>query len=132
MWKKRAETTWERGVVVKLISKTSSCIRPITYSRKPQVNSPVYTAQINPGRTRVRPGLKLTQVVFTRHFSKLPGSNPGKWCLHNKLTPVEPGLAVFTLSLHRVNRANDFHVVISHSTVASWSVWCIITCNCTR
>ena len=24
--KKRAETTWERGVVVKLISKTSSCI----------------------------------------------------------------------------------------------------------
>ena len=29
MWKKRAETTWERGVVVKLISKTSSCIRPI-------------------------------------------------------------------------------------------------------
>ena len=29
MWKERAETTWERGVVVKLISKTSSCIRPI-------------------------------------------------------------------------------------------------------
>ena len=29
MWKKRAETTWERGVVVKLINKTSSCIRPI-------------------------------------------------------------------------------------------------------
>ena len=29
MWKKRAETTWERGVVVKLISKTSSCRRPI-------------------------------------------------------------------------------------------------------
>ena len=29
MWKKRAETTWERGVVVKLISKTSSCIRSI-------------------------------------------------------------------------------------------------------
>ena len=29
MWKKRAETIWERGVVVKLISKMSSCIRPI-------------------------------------------------------------------------------------------------------
>ena len=29
MWKKRAETTWERGVVVKLISKTSLYIRPI-------------------------------------------------------------------------------------------------------
>ena len=29
MWKKRAETTWERGMVVKLISKTSSCRRPI-------------------------------------------------------------------------------------------------------
>ena len=29
MWKKRAETTWERGVVVKLISKTSSCLRSI-------------------------------------------------------------------------------------------------------
>ena len=40
--------------------------------------SPVYTAQTNPGRTRVRPGLKRTQVVFTRHFSKLTGgSNPG-------------------------------------------------------
>ena len=44
--------------------------------------SPVYTAQTNPGRTRVRSGLKLTQVVFTRHFSKL--------------TRVEPGLVVFT------------------------------------
>ena len=44
--------------------------------------SPVYTAQTNPGRTRVRPGLKLTQVLFTRHFSKL--------------TRVEPGLVVFT------------------------------------
>ena len=32
--------------------------------------------------TRVRPGLKLTQVVFTRHFSKL--------------TRVESGLVVFT------------------------------------
>ena len=32
--------------------------------------------------TRVRPGLKLTQVVFTRHFSKL--------------NRVEPGLVVFT------------------------------------
>ena len=31
--------------------------------------------------TPVRPGLKLTQVVFTRHFSKL--------------TRVEPGLVVF-------------------------------------
>ena len=31
-WKKRAETTWKRGVVVKLISKTSSCIRPIIVS----------------------------------------------------------------------------------------------------
>ena len=40
--------------------------------------SPVYTAQTNPGRTRVRPRLKRTQVVFTRHFSKLTGgSNPG-------------------------------------------------------
>ena len=28
MWKKRAETTWEQGVVVKLVSKTPSCIRP--------------------------------------------------------------------------------------------------------
>ena len=27
--------------------------------------SPVYTAQTNSGRTRVRPGLKLTQIVFT-------------------------------------------------------------------
>ena len=27
MRKKRPETAWERGVVVKLISKTSSCIR---------------------------------------------------------------------------------------------------------
>ena len=57
--------------------------------------------------TRVRPGLKLTQVVFTRHFSKL--------------TRVEPGLAVFTrqkltrasfnpgrtrVSLCRVNRTS--------------------------
>ena len=33
-------------------------------------------------RTQVRPGLKLTQVVFTQHFSKL--------------TRVEPGLVVFT------------------------------------
>ena len=32
--------------------------------------------------TQVGPGLKLTQVVFTRHFSKL--------------TRVEPGLVVFT------------------------------------
>ena len=32
--------------------------------------------------TLVRPGVKLTRVVFTRHFSKL--------------THVEPGLAVFT------------------------------------
>ena len=32
--------------------------------------------------TRVEPGLKLTQVVFTRHFSKL--------------TRVEPGFVVFT------------------------------------
>ena len=39
-------------------------------------------AQTNPGRTQVRPGLKLTQVVFTRHFSKL--------------ARVEPGLVVFT------------------------------------
>ena len=31
MWKKRTEITWERGVVVKLISKTSSCIRPIDF-----------------------------------------------------------------------------------------------------
>ena len=38
--------------------------------------SPVYTAQTNPGRTRVRPGLKLTQVVFTRHFSKLTRVEP--------------------------------------------------------
>ena len=61
--------------------------------------SPVYTAQTNPGRTWVRPGLKLThgQVVFTRQFSKL--------------TRVEPGLVVFTrqkltrVSLYRVNRA---------------------------
>ena len=68
--------------------------------------SPVYTAQTSPGPTWVRPELKLTQVVFTRHFSKL--------------TRVEPGLAVFTrqkltrdsfnpgrtrVSLYRVNRA---------------------------
>ena len=33
MWKKRAQTTWERGVVAKLISKTSSCIRPIDVYR---------------------------------------------------------------------------------------------------
>ena len=30
MWKKRSETTWERGVMVKLISKTSSGIRSIS------------------------------------------------------------------------------------------------------
>ena len=39
-------------------------------------------AQTNPSRTRVWPGLKLAQVVFTWHFSKL--------------TRVEPGLVVFT------------------------------------
>ena len=50
--------------------------------QQPGKVSPVYTAQTNPGRTRVRPGLKLTQVVFTRHFSKL--------------TRVEPGLVVFS------------------------------------
>ena len=41
--------------------------------------SPVYTAT---KLTRVEPGLKLTQVVCTRHFSKL--------------TRVEPGFVVFT------------------------------------
>ena len=75
-----------------LISKTSPCIISIETHL-----SPVYTEQTNPGRTRVRPVLKLAQVVFTRHFSKL--------------TRVEPGLAVFTrqkltrVSLYRVNRA---------------------------
>ena len=49
--------------------------------------SPVYMAQTNPGRTRVRPRLKLTQVVFSRHFSKL--------------TRVEPGLVVFTRQINQ-------------------------------
>ena len=40
MWKKRAETTWERGVVVKLISKTSSCIRPIKENEKCLLSKP--------------------------------------------------------------------------------------------
>ena len=54
----------------------------LRHFRQRDISSPVYTAQTNPGRTRVRPGLKLTQVVFTRHFFKL--------------IRVEPGLVVFT------------------------------------
>ena len=79
--------------------------------------SPVYMAQTNPGRTRVRPGLKLTQVVFTRHFSKLtrvePGlvvftrqTNPGRtWVSSVYTTETNPGRTLF--SLYRVNRAID-------------------------
>ena len=34
---------------------------------------------------------------------------------------------MFTYS--RKPQINDFHVVISHSTVTSWSVWCMFTCS---
>ena len=44
MWKKCAETTWERGVVVKLIRKKSSCIRSIQIYRFKQTSlSEVYS-----------------------------------------------------------------------------------------
>ena len=47
--------------------------------------------------TRVEPGLKLTQVVFTRHFSKLTRVEPGLVVFTRQTNPgLEPGLAVFT------------------------------------
>ena len=73
----------EMGSLVLVTTTQLALSANISSDRFVKINlSPVYTAQTNPGRTRVRHGLKLTQVVFTRHFSKL--------------TRVEPGLVVFT------------------------------------
>ena len=38
-------------------------------------------------------------------------------------------VSMFIYTYSRKPQVNDFHVVISHSTVASWSVWCIFTCS---
>ena len=71
--------------------------------------STVYTAQTNPGRIRVRPGLKLTQVVFTRHFSKLTRVEPGlAVSTRQKLTRVSFNPGRIRVSLYRVNGALIF------------------------
>ena len=38
-------------------------------------------------------------------------------------------VSMFIITYSRKPQINDFHVVISHSMVASWSVWCILTCS---
>ena len=38
-------------------------------------------------------------------------------------------VSMFIIKYSRKPQINDFHVVISHSTVASWSIWCIFTCS---